>query len=78
MGTALIILAVVIALAGLGGPIVGTMFVVGLLALPAAVVLIHAIRPERLFHATATPDGSAVIVTDPHPNFAAAVRAAQS
>ncbi|MBM4495871.1 hypothetical protein GS426_07575 [Rhodococcus hoagii] len=31
-------------------------------------------RAERILHATATPDGSAVIVTDPHPAFAAAVR----
>lgn len=77
LGTALIILAVVIAVADLEGLIVSAMFVIGLLALPASVALLHTIRPERLFHATAAPDGSAVIVTDPHPDFAAAVGAGQ-
>ncbi|MFC9516451.1 hypothetical protein ACFTSD_12040 [Nocardiaceae bacterium NPDC056970] len=48
-----------------------------LIAQPLAVLLIYAIRPRKLLHATATPDGSAVIVTDPHPAFAAAVRAGQ-
>ncbi|RVW08204.1 hypothetical protein EGT67_17510 [Prescottella agglutinans] len=64
-------------MADLEGPIPSVMFVAGLLALPAAVGLLHTIRPEKLFHATAAPDGSAVIVTDPHPDFAAALRAAE-
>jgi hypothetical protein len=46
-------------------------------AIAVSVPVLYATRPEKSLRAVATPDGSAVIVADPHPNFAAAVRAGQ-
>ncbi|MBM4603400.1 hypothetical protein GS575_10930 [Rhodococcus hoagii] len=70
----LVVVAMALAVADLRGVVATTAFLSGLIAQPVAVLLLQAVRPQKLLHATATPDGSAVIVTDPHPAFAAAVR----
>ncbi|WP_198285425.1 hypothetical protein [Prescottella equi] len=74
VGIVLVVVAMALAVADLRGVVATTAFLSGLIAQPVAVLLLQAVRPQKLLHATATPDGSAVIVTDPHPAFAAAVR----
>ncbi|MDH6680565.1 hypothetical protein M2284_004794 [Rhodococcus sp. LBL1] len=76
-GVVLVLVAIGLGAADLRGPLTTTAFLAGLIAQPFALLLLHTTGPGKLLHATATPDGSAVIVTDPHPNFAAAVRASQ-
>jgi len=73
----LIGLSVVLALMDTTGPTATAMLVAGVTSLPVTVALLHTTRPAKLLRATAAPDGSAVIVTDPHPDFAAALRAAE-
>lgn len=77
VGIVLVVVAMALAVADLRGVVATTAFVSGLVAQPVAVLLLHAVRPQKLLHAAATPDGSAVIVTDPHPAFAAAARELQ-
>lgn len=74
VGIVLVVVAMALAVADLRGVVATTAFLSGLIAQPVAVLLLQAVRPQKLLHATATPDGSAVIVTAPHPAFAAAVR----
>ncbi|WFR71730.1 hypothetical protein P9209_23670 [Prescottella defluvii] len=74
-GPVLIMVSVGLGLADLRGPATTASFLTGLAFLPLALAFLTATRPDKLFHAAATPDGSAVIVTDPHPKFAAAIRA---
>lgn len=74
LGATLVVLAVCVAATGIRGPVAVTALMTGLAALPLSVPLLYRSTPQRMFHATAAPDGSAVIVTDPHPDFAAAVR----
>ncbi|WP_280760894.1 hypothetical protein [Prescottella agglutinans] len=76
-GPVLIMVSIGLGLADLRGSATTAAFVTGLVFLPVALAFLTATRPDKLFHAEATPDGSAVVVTDPHPNFAAAVRASQ-
>lgn len=68
---------IVLGFAGIRGPGVSAAFVGGLCAIALSVPVAYATRAERILRATATPDGSAVIVTDPHANFTAAVPAGQ-
>ena len=68
---------IILGFVGIRGPGVTAAFVGALCAIALSVPVAYTTRAERILHATATPDGSAVIVTDPHPAFAAAVRDVQ-
>ncbi|BCN78094.1 hypothetical protein RE0346_17540 [Prescottella equi] len=65
---------IVLGFVGIRGHGVTAAFVGALCAIALSVPVAYTTRTERVLHATATPDGSAVIVTDPHPAFAAAAR----
>lgn len=77
VGTLAFVGTIVLGFVGIRGPSVTAAFIAGPCAIALSVPVFYATRPEKLLHATATPDGTAVIVTDPHPNFAAAVRATE-
>lgn len=70
--------AVVLGSVDIRGSGVTAAFVGGLCAIALSVPVVYTTRAERVLRATATPDGSAVIVADPHSKFAAAVRAERS
>lgn len=74
LGALAIVGTIVLAVVGIHGAAVSPVFVAGACLIGLSVPVFHGARPERILHATAAPDGSAVIVTDPHPDFAAAVR----